>query len=134
MEHVDDRSATDDGWVTVATVAELRRQRNRVVPGPDGDIVVFWNDGEPAAMANICVHRKRELARGTIFSGRVICPGHQWAFDMETGYCAERERTQPVYAVRLEDDVVLLDPTAPVNADRVAETNPPADETSTDDA
>jgi nitrite reductase (NADH) small subunit len=105
----------DDGWVVVAGVAELRRRRKRVVEGPHGDVVVFWNDGSPTALANICIHQERELARGTIFDGRVVCPGHQWAFDLTTGYCAERDRTQPVFAVRVVDETVQVDPTATIN-------------------
>ncbi len=105
----------DDGWVVVAGVAELRRRRKRVVEGPHGDVVVFWNDGSPTALANICIHQERELARGTIFNGRVVCPGHQWAFDLTTGYCAERDRTQPVFAVRIVDEIVHVDPTATIN-------------------
>lgn len=107
-------------WREVGSTKELRRRRTAVVEGPAGEVAVFWNDGAPCALANICIHRKRELARGTIFQGRVICPGHQWAFDLETGYCAERERTQPVYRVETHGDTVLVDVSAPTNADDVA--------------
>ena len=105
----------DARWVAVAGTKELRRARCKVVNGPIGDVAVFWNDGEPRAMANICIHRERELSRGTIFNGRVICPGHQWAFDVATGFCAERDRTQPIFEVLVIDDVVLVDPSTPVN-------------------
>lgn len=115
---------SNDRWVRVCTTRDLKRQRNRVLAGPHGEVVVFWNDGEPCAMANICIHRKRELARGNIFGGRVVCPGHQWAFDTATGFCAERDRTQPVFAVRVDGDEVLVDPTQPVNAERLARTEP----------
>lgn len=106
----------DEGsWITVGTTADLRRARSVVVASPDGDIAVFWNGGEPVALANICIHRERELVKGNIFQGRVICPGHQWAFDVTTGFCAERDRTQPVYAVRVDDDRVLVDGRGPIN-------------------
>lgn len=105
----------DGDWVEVGTVKELQRRRTVVVARPDGDIVVGWHDDRPFAMANICVHRERELARGMIFQGRLVCPGHQWAFDLETGFCAERDRTQPVYTTRTVDDVVYVDASGPTN-------------------
>jgi nitrite reductase (NADH) small subunit len=117
-------SAVESSWHRVATTAELRRARSVVVSaetsGASADVVVFWNAGEPVAMANLCVHRERELAKSNIFQGKVICPGHQWAFDTATGYCTEKERTQPVYAVRVDGDEVFVDLGRPVNADAVA--------------
>jgi nitrite reductase (NADH) small subunit len=101
-------------WVEVATVKELQRRRTLVVPGANGDIVVGWHDDAPFAMANICVHRERELSRGMIFQGRLVCPGHQWAFDLRTGYCAERDQSQPVYPTRTAGDVVEVDVSGPV--------------------
>ena len=110
-------SLPDDGaeWVEVASIKELRRRRTVVLAHPDGDIVVGWHEDRPFAMANICVHRERELSRGMIFQGRLVCPGHQWAFDLGTGYCAERDRSQPVYATRTIDDVVHVDVSGPVS-------------------
>lgn len=105
-----------DTWTRVGSVAEVRRQKRVVVPGPAGDVVVIWHDDQPYALANICVHRERELSKGTVFQDRIICPGHQWAFDLATGHCPERDRTQPVYAVRIEGDDVLVDTSAPTNA------------------
>ena len=104
-------SLPDEGaeWVEVGTVKELQRRRTLVVAHPAGDIVVGWHDDQPFAMANICVHRERELSRGMIFQGRLVCPGHQWAFDLRTGFCAERDRFQPVYPTRTVDDVVYVD-------------------------
>ncbi|MEY2958444.1 MAG: hypothetical protein RLZZ01_1012 [Actinomycetota bacterium] len=111
-------------WHRVATTSELRRARSVVVTaeatGTSADVVVFWNAGEPVAMANLCVHRDRELAKSNIFQGKVICPGHQWAFETTTGYCAEKERTQPVYAVRVDGDDVLVDLSGPINASALA--------------
>ena len=101
--------ATGAEWVEVAPIKDLQRRRTVVIARPDGDIVVGWHDDRPWAMANICVHRERELARGMIFQGRLVCPGHQWAFDLDTGYCAERDRTQPVYPTRIVDDTVQVD-------------------------
>lgn len=102
-------------WVEVGTIKELQRRRTVVVAHPDGDIVVGWHDDRPFALANICIHRERELSRGMIFQGRLVCPGHQWAFDLQTGFCAERDRSQPVYSTRTVGDVVYVDTSRPAN-------------------
>lgn len=126
-------SGSRDGWLKVASVSELRRARTIVVDHPDhepppesdsdvGGIVVFWNGGDPRAMANRCIHKERALARGTIFQGKVVCPGHQWAFRFNDGHCAERDRTQPVFAVSVADDHVWLDPRSPANLELLATT------------
>ena len=94
--------------IDVGSVDELKKARKLVVDGPDGPIAVFWHDERPWAMANLCVHADRELVKGSIFQGRVICPGHQWAFNLETGVCAERERVQPVYATEISESRVSI--------------------------
>ena len=102
-------SSTDQGdaeWIEAFTVKELSRKRRMKLETEHGDIAVFWDDGCPRAMANICVHSERELVKGQIFDGRVVCPGHQWAFDVESGYCKERDRYQPIHETRIEDDAV----------------------------
>lgn len=109
------QTPAESDWVEVATVKDLQRRRTTVVAREEGDIVVGWHDDRPFAMANICVHRDRELSRGMVFQGRLVCPGHQWAFDLESGYCAEKERSQPVYLTRVDDGVVYVDVTGPVS-------------------
>jgi nitrite reductase (NADH) small subunit len=109
-------------WVDVVGVDELRRRRKIVVPaGPGGEgdgegggggpaeVLVLLHDGAVHAFDNICIHRQRELVKGTVLNGRLICPGHQWAFELGTGWEAIKGECQPTYAVRIEDGRVLLD-------------------------
>ena len=42
----------------------------------------------------------------------MICPGHQWQFDLETGYEEDQDRCQPTYEVRVEDNTVYVNPRA----------------------
>jgi len=103
-------------WRPVGSIKDLARQRRTTVSGPAGDVVVFWHDGCPYALANICIHQERELVKGTLFQDRVVCPGHQWAFQLGTGYCKERDRYQPAYRTRVVDGTVEVDLSAPVPA------------------
>ncbi|WP_420637813.1 Rieske (2Fe-2S) protein [Candidatus Poriferisocius sp.] len=97
-----------DRWVAAVAVDVLAKRRKLKIDTDVGEIVLLWHEGRACALANICIHRERELVNGTIFNGRIVCPGHQWAFDLETGYCKEREETQPVHPTRIEDDMVLI--------------------------
>jgi hypothetical protein len=40
---------------------------------------------------------------------RLVCPGHQWAYELGTGWEAVREQCQPVYDVVLDGDMVFVD-------------------------
>lgn len=95
-------------WVATVAVGELSKRRKLKVDTDIGELVLLWHQGCPFALANICVHRERELVNGNVFDGRLVCPGHQWAFDLRTGYCKERERTQPVHETRIRDGIVQV--------------------------
>lgn len=93
--------------VVVVSVDQLRRSGKVAVPyGEEAAVAVFWNNGDPTALDDKCIHRGRSLVEGQIFNGRAVCPGHQWSFDLHTGYCREREKFQPAYQVTMEGDVV----------------------------
>jgi nitrite reductase (NADH) small subunit len=59
-------------------------------------------------MADVCIHQDRSLSKGTLLHGRVVCPGHQWQFDLETGYEEDQDRCQPTYPVRVDGDTVYV--------------------------
>lgn len=96
-------------WVEVTTITELQRARKLAVQAEGRQVGLFWHDARIYAFDNICIHKQRELTGGVILNGRLVCPGHQWAYDLETGWCKERERSQPMFPVRLDEDRVLVD-------------------------
>lgn len=96
-------------WVEVTTLAELRKARKLAVNVGERNVGLFWHDGQVFAFENICIHKQRELTGGVILNGRLVCPGHQWAYELETGWCRERERSQPTFAVKVDGDAVLVD-------------------------
>lgn len=97
-------------WIDAGGVDELRKAQKTVVEARDGPIAVFWADDHAVALADTCIHKGRELHLGVILNGCIVCPGHQWSFDLDTGWCKVRERFQPTYAVRIDDDRVLVNP------------------------
>jgi nitrite reductase (NADH) small subunit len=98
------------GWVDVASLAEVEKRKKMVVEvdGRPGGVVLVALGGKVSALANICRHRERELVKGTLLGNRIVCPGHQWAFDLDTGYEAKMCKYQPTFDVRVEDGRVLV--------------------------
>jgi len=96
-------------WVEVAALDELRRARKLAVEVDGRQVGLFWHEGRAFAFDNVCIHKQRELTSGVILNGRLVCPGHQWAYELDTGWCRERERTQPTFPVLVEDGRVLVD-------------------------
>ncbi|BCI51853.1 hypothetical protein NIIDNTM18_11310 [Mycolicibacterium litorale] len=98
-------------WIAVATTKELARRRKLRVEAGGVAIALFTAGDRVYAFADDCVHQQRSLAKGTLLHGKVICPGHQWQFDLETGYEESQDMCQPTYPVRVEADTVYVDPT-----------------------
>jgi nitrite reductase/ring-hydroxylating ferredoxin subunit len=95
-------------WLEVGPVDEVERRRKLVVEDGERLIAVFWHEGEVYALANTCIHKQRELEKGVILNGRIVCPGHQWAFELASGWCRERERCQPTFAIEVRDATVYV--------------------------
>lgn len=95
-------------WIDVESVATLERRRKLVVDVDGRTVALFLVDGEVRALDNTCTHKARELAKGTILGDRIVCPGHQWAFNMETGFEAKKCRYQPVFEARVDEGRILV--------------------------
>lgn len=93
-------------WVPAGPVEDVTKKKKVVVSVGDVDVLVLAHDGGFFAFQNLCVHRDRELSKGVILNGKLICPGHQWAFALDTGYESIKELCQPTYDVRVHDGVV----------------------------
>jgi nitrite reductase/ring-hydroxylating ferredoxin subunit len=90
----------------VAALADVQDAGKLVVDVDGTPVLLLWHQGGLTAMHNTCIHRERELSSGFLLKGRVVCPGHQWSFSLEDGYCKERDRTQPVYETRVVDGTI----------------------------
>lgn len=95
-------------WIKVAELAVLRRRKRLKVTIGELQIALFCLGDEVFALNDICIHKGSSLSQGVIFKGKVICPGHQWAFDIRTGWVDEWARCQPVFPVKLEEQAVYV--------------------------
>jgi nitrite reductase (NADH) small subunit len=67
-------------------------------------------EGRPLALDNVCPHRGGPLAEGTIEGGKVVCPWHQWEFDLATGVASTSAEVKALtYALRIEGEDVLVE-------------------------
>lgn len=72
-------------------------------------ICVAMIEGTPLALDNVCPHRGGPLAEGTIEGGKVVCPWHQWEFDLATGQSADTSGTgTTAYALRENGEDILV--------------------------
>ena len=65
----------------------------REIVAPDGRrFAVLPGDGAVHVTDALCPHNGGPLAEGRVRNGRVHCPWHWYAFDLETGACRTAER------------------------------------------
>ena len=93
-------------WVVVAKVGDLA----------PGDVKAIEVGGRAMALARhgdayfatqrACLHQGGDLSEGIVSRGFLICPVHGWKFDE-----LSPETCLVTYAVRIEGDDVLVDPT-----------------------
>jgi nitrite reductase (NADH) small subunit len=61
------------------------------------------------AIDGLCPHQGGPLGQGKLDGEVVICPWHQFAFDMKTGFCtSSRNLAQKRRSVRVEGDRVVV--------------------------
>jgi nitrite reductase/ring-hydroxylating ferredoxin subunit len=108
--------ATAPEWVDAVGVDELRAKGKLGVVAGDHPLLVVWlpDEDRPVAFHDICIHKQRHLSDGVILNGRIVCPGHQWSYDLTTGHCAARDRYQPTFRAAVVDGRVQVDVSAPL--------------------
>jgi nitrite reductase (NADH) small subunit len=103
-----DISHDGEVWVSVGSVADITKRKKVVAEIGGHQVLVLADDGEFFALDNICVHRERELVKGVILNGKIVCPGHQWAFALDSGWEAVKQVCQPTHPTRVVEDTVQV--------------------------
>ena len=74
--------------------------------------IALFHDPEHGffAIDDTCPHQGASLGEGTYHEGRVICPMHNWVFDVRTGAClVVPEDSVACYATRRNGDDVEIE-------------------------
>jgi len=97
-------------FTKLATQSELPALNEVKEISCGGKMICVANvNGQISAMENVCLHRGGPLGEGVIEGGKVICPWHGWAWDPKTGEAQVAGAKVTVYAVKTENDDVLID-------------------------
>jgi len=74
-------------WILVAKKAEIETGKAIVVDLGGPKVAVFNVDGVFHVISNECGHQGGPLGEGRLEGFSVVCPWHQWKFDVTTGNC-----------------------------------------------
>ena len=116
MSDAEVSSETSAEWVDAVGLDELTAKGKLGVTAGGVPLLLVWlpDKEQVTAFYDICIHKQRNLSGGVILNGKIVCPGHQWSFDLETGHCVVRDRYQPTYRTEIVDGRVHVDISAPV--------------------
>ncbi len=73
-------------WYPVLPIADLTEPRSFELLGEK--IVLWMQNGRPAALRDRCCHRSAQLSKGIIVNDCIRCPYHGWLFD-RAGVCVD---------------------------------------------
>lgn len=104
-------------WIVAARISAMQPDRGLAVLLPDGERAAVFRHGDHgekiSALSNACKHQNGPLSEGRVIDGCVTCPWHGYQYRPEDG-CSPPPFTEKVatYRLRLDGDLVLLDPRA----------------------
>jgi len=94
----------------VASIEDLPQNGGIAVDVGEKRIALFRYQGEVFALDETCPHRGGPLHEGFLDRGVVLCPWHQWQFDLKTGCSPVNPLSRVrIYAVRVEGSDVILE-------------------------
>lgn len=76
----------------------------------DGQCILVCRTGDVVhAVGGICPHRGAQLGQGTLNGASVVCPWHEWEFDVSTGCGVTNPiSTLPTYPIVVKDGKVVV--------------------------
>ena len=97
----------EGGYTKLCKLSDLKEKQGKRFIIDDIEIAVFKIDGEVFAISNICPHQHTALIYdGFVEDGCVVCPAHDWMFDIRTGKRPSGSRGIDSYPVQIENDCV----------------------------
>ena len=71
-------------------------------------LCVANEEGHVYALDGLCPHQGAPLAEGTLENGKLICPWHAWAFDLQTGEEQSGCESVGTYRVEREEGAAMV--------------------------
>ena len=100
----------------VARLADIPSQGGLAVSIEGVEFGLYRVGDRVYAMEDSCPHAGYPLHEGDLDGTLVICPGHGWEFDLESGLAPGETDEEPLtrYPVRVEGEDVLVDLHSPI--------------------
>lgn len=96
-------------FIKVLKTEDLPIGKSAIVLVGGQEIAVFNYKNEYYAIANKCPHKGGPLGEGRVQEGIVICPNHEWRFELKTGNSMQNpEMKVKVFPVRIKDDKIYV--------------------------
>jgi nitrite reductase/ring-hydroxylating ferredoxin subunit len=96
-------------FVKVASVFELAPGSAKAIEVMGKTIALFNVEGTIYATDNTCLHQGGPLGEGELMGEVVICPWHQWEYNVRTGELVGNSSVKIVtYPVRVEGDEIKV--------------------------
>ena len=114
------RDPDADGFTAVLCATELSEGQGRTVAVGSEAIAVFNLSGRFFAIDDACTHEDAPLGEGEIRGDHVVCPYHDWIFNIKTGAClSEPDRPVGCFSTKVENGFVWIgERTSTGSADR----------------
>ena len=97
-------------FVKVMDEEELPIGKSAIVTVGDSEIALFNYKGKYYALQNACLHQGASLGEGRIEEGVLICPNHEWRYDLKTGQCPQNPNLcAKVFPVRTTNGKIQID-------------------------
>ena len=89
--------------------ADLEIGKSAIIEVGDKEIALFNYKGNFYAIDNTCPHRGAPLGEGRIEEGILICPGHEWRFELKSGWCPQNpELSTEIYPIKVHDEKIYV--------------------------
>ncbi len=91
----------------------VRDGRERWTVSHEGRSYLVLDLGDRLVVTDaLCPHKQSPLAEGVLRDGCLVCPGHWYTFDLETGACRNAAETAlPLHPVVEEDGMLYAEVT-----------------------
>ena len=89
--------------------ADLEIGKSAIIEVGGKEIALFNYKGNFYAIDNTCPHRGAPLGEGRVEEGILICPNHEWRFELKSGWCPQNpELSTEVYPIKVHDEKIYV--------------------------
>ena len=99
----------DKSWQDVGAVDELKKKEIQEISAGEEKLALIYRKGRFTALSGTCAHAGGPIPEGKLDGNYVVCPWHQWKFDIQTGVCLSIPTLGVAcYEVRVVEDQVQV--------------------------